>query len=162
MQPPAAPAAGPSTPTLPAQLGPFQTGFISFSDPIPVGGSMSLAIFADGTYSFSGNFHDSGAPSYDVAGVWVIVSTSGRAFSFDAKGHLAGTFESGSRDCNFSKNGSDDRLKQAYADLCNGYHWRWSAHVNWDVQSAVDEVVSALKAAGEIIGVVIAIVALAV
>jgi hypothetical protein len=146
-------------PPLPSQLGPFNSGNITFDNGVPVGGWMTLALFQDGTYSFSGHYHDSGAPSYDVDGVWVIVSSSGKAFTFEVKGHMNGTFESGSRDYDFAQNGQNDQLKDAWADLCAGYNWRWSSYVNWDVQAAVDDVVNALKVAGTIIGVVVAIVA---
>jgi hypothetical protein len=149
----------PPPPPLAAQLGPFNTGTITFDNGVPVGGWMTLALFQDGTYSFSGHYHDSGAPSYDVDGVWVIVSSSGKAFTFEVKGHMNGTFESGSRDYDFAQNGQNDQLKDAWADLCAGYTWRWSSYVNWDVQAAVDDVVDALKVAGTIIGVVVAIVA---
>jgi hypothetical protein len=149
----------PPPPSLPNELGPFNSGSITFDNGIPVGGWMTLALFQDGSYSFSGHFHDSGAPSYDVDGVWVIVSSSGKAFSFEVKGHMNGTFESGSRDFDFAQNGQNDQLKNGWADLCAGYTWRWSAYVNWDVQAAVDDVVNALKVAGTIIGTVVAIVA---
>ena len=149
----------PPQPTLPTQLGPFNSGTITFDNGVPVGGWMTLALFEDGTYSFSGHFHDSGAPSYDVDAVWVIVSSSGKAFTFEVKGHMNGTFESGSRDYDFAQNGQNDQLKDAWADLCAGYTWRWSAYVNWDVQAAVDDVVNALKVAGTVIGVVVAVVA---
>jgi hypothetical protein len=146
-------------PPLPTQLGPFNSGTITFDNGVPVGGWMTLALFEDGTYSFSGHFHDSGAPNYDVDAVWVIVSSSGKAFTFEVKGHMNGTFESGSRDYDFAQNGQNDQLKDAWADLCAGYTWRWSAYVNWDVQAAVDDVVNALKVAGTIIAAVVAVVA---
>lgn len=121
---------------------------------------MSLAIFQDGGYSFSGHFHDSGAPSYDVDAVWVIVSSSGKAFTFGAKGSTHGTFESGSRDFDFAQNGKNDAIREAWPDLCAGYHWRWTSYVNWNAQAAVDDVVNALKSAGAVIGAVVAVVAL--
>jgi hypothetical protein len=149
----------PPKPTLPTQLGPFNSGTITFDNGVPVGGWMTLALFEDGTYSFSGHFHDSGFPSYDVDAVWVIVSSSGKAFTFEVKGSMYGTVDSGSRDYDFAQNGQNDQIKDAWAELCAGYTWRWSAYVNWDVQAAVDDVVSALKAAGTIIAAVVAVVA---
>jgi hypothetical protein len=146
-------------PPLPNELGPFNSGTITFDNGVPVGGWTTLALFQDGTYSFSGHFHDSGFPSYDVDAVWVIVSSSGKAFTFEVKGEMYGTMDSGSRDYDFAQNGQNDQLKAAWADLCAGYTWRWSAYVNWEVQAAVDDVVNALKVAGTVIGVVVAIVA---
>ena len=149
----------PPPPPLPTQLGPFNSGTITFDNGVPVGGWMTLALFEDGTYNFSGHFHDSGFPSYDVDAVWVIVSSSGKAFTFEVKGSMYGTVDSGSRDYDFAQNGQNDQLRDAWADLCAGYTWRWSAYVNWDVQAAVDDVVNALKVAGTVIGVVVAVVA---
>lgn len=149
----------PPPPPLPTQLGPFNSGTITFDNGVPVGGWMTLALFEDGTYSFSGHFHDSGFPTYDVDAVWVIVSSSGKAFTFEVKGTMYGTTESGSRDYDFAQNGQNDQLKEAWADLCAGYTYRWSAYVNWDVQAAVNDVVNALKVAGTVIGVVVAVVA---
>ena len=158
--PPGPPSEPPPAPPLPTQIGPFQSGYIGFSDPIPVGGNMSLALFENGSYSFAGHFHDSGAPSYDVEAVWIIVSESGKAFSFAVKGSTHGTFEAGSRNFDFTQNGNNSQLQDAWPDLCAGYHWRYSVYVNWNVQSAVDDVVSALKTAGTVIGTVVAVVAL--
>jgi hypothetical protein len=150
----------PPPPPLPTQLGPFNAPNINFDNGVPVGGSLSLALFQDGGFSFSGHFHDSGGLSYDVESVWVIVSNSGRAFTFAANGSTHGTFEPGSRNFDFAQNGKNDAIRDAWPDLCDGYHWRWSAYVNWNVKAAVDDVVNDLKTAGVVIGAVVAVVAL--
>ncbi len=139
-------------------LGPFNTNSITFSNGVPVGGYASLTLHSDGTYNFSGHFHVSGAPSYNVQFTWVIVDAAGRAYSFATSGHLAGTFESGSRDFNWTNTDRNNNISANWADLVNRYTWRWQANVNWNVQAAVDSLVSALKAAGTVISVVISIV----
>ncbi len=160
---PAVPSTPSGTPPSPPQvttLGPFTTNYIAFDNGVPVGGSASLALHSDGTYSFNGNFHDSGAPSYNVEFSWVIVGASGTAYSFTVSGHMAGTFESGSRDYGWTTSDKNSDIAIHWAELVSGYTWRWQAYVNWNVQSAVDSVVSALKAAGTIIAAVVAVVAL--
>ncbi len=152
---------GPQLPPPVTTLGPFNTNYIAFPEGIPVGGSASLTLHSDGTYSFNGSFHDSGAPSYNVEFSWVIVGSSGTAYSFTASGHMAGTFQSGSRDCLWTKSEQNNDIAVHWAELVNGYTWRWQAYVNWDVQAAVDSLVSALKTAGTIITTVIAVVAIA-
>jgi hypothetical protein len=149
----------PPPPPVPTQIGPLQAS-LNFPGDTPVGGSASLALFQDGTYAFNGNFHDSGAPSYNLDFAWVIVSASGRAYSFTKQGHMAGTFESGSRDCLWTAQGTNADLAANWGDLTMGYHWRCTAGVNWDVQAAVDAVVNALKVAGTVISAVVAVVAL--
>ena len=161
---PGAGTSPPPPPPVPPQvtiLGPFNTNYIAFPEGIPVGGSVSLTLHSDGTYSFNGSFHDSGAPSYNVEFSWVIVGSSGTAYSFTASGHMAGTFQSGSRDCLWTKSEQNNDIAVHWAELVNGYTWRWQAYVNWDVQAAVDSLVSALKTAGTIITTVIAVVAIA-
>lgn len=160
---PATPSGSPPPPPPVPQvttLGPFNTNYIAFDNGVPVGGSVSLTLHSDGSYSFNGSFHDSGAPSYDVEFSWVIVGASGTAYSFTASGHMAGTFESGSRDCIWTKSDRNDNIALHWDELTSGYTWRWQAYVNWDVQSAVDSVVSALKTAGTVIAAVVAVVAL--
>lgn len=150
----------PPPPPLPTQLGPFDAPNINFDNGVPVGGSLSLALFQDGGFSFSGHFHDSGALSYDIECVWVIVSNSGKAFTFETKGSVYGTFQPGSRNWDFAENGKNDAMRDAWPDLCDGYTWRFSAYVNWDVKAAVDQVVEDLKTAGVVIAAVVAVVAL--
>ena len=149
-----------SQPALPSQLGPFNTGYIAFDNGVPVGGSMSLTLYQDGGYAFSGSFHDSGFPSYKLEADWVIVSQSGKAFTFSHSGETYGTVDSGSRDFTFSDVGTNDEIKNAWSDLCAAYTWRWTAYCNWDVQAAIDDLINALKVAGTVIAAVIAVVAL--
>jgi hypothetical protein len=133
---------------------------MAFDGGTPVGGSASLTLFKDGSCAFNGDFHDSGAPSYDLEFAWVIVSASGRAYSFTKKGHMAGTFESGSRDCLWTAQVNNADLAAHWDDLTTGYSWRCTAAVNWDVQSAVNAVMNALKVTGTVISAIVAVVAL--
>ena len=57
------PTPQPTQPTLPTQLGPFNSGTITFDNGVPVGGWMTLALFEAGTYSLTGHFHDSAFPA---------------------------------------------------------------------------------------------------
>ncbi len=154
---PLPPAPPPPPPALPPQLGPWDT-IVSFPTGVPVGGSASLTLFQDGSYAFNGHLHDSGAPSYNVELSWVVVSGSGRAYTFSGGGHLAGTFEAGSRNANWTIQGKNDDLAAHWGELTNSWTWRWSATVNWDGKAAVDSVVNALKTAGTVIVTVVAIV----
>ncbi|WP_426626015.1 hypothetical protein ACPPVW_08270 [Leifsonia sp. McL0607] len=147
-------------PSLPPTIGPIQTGYITFNNGVPVGGYASIELHSDGTCLFSGHFHDSGAPSYNVEFVWVFVDSGGVAYTFSASGHMNGTFESGSRDYNWTNSTNSPDVRNNWAKLVAGYRWKWNAHVGWDVQAAVDAAVNALKAAGAVIGAVVAIVAL--
>jgi hypothetical protein len=148
----------PQPPPLPETFN-FQSGPIDFAD-APVGGWANITIYKNGNYEFWGHFHDSGAPSYDAGIVWVIVANDGTAFTFGRKVHLNGTFESGSRDGDWDDSGNNPDIAQHWSALAAGYHWRWSANLNWDWQILVKQVQDALKTAGTIIQGVVTVVAI--
>ena len=152
-KPPAVP------PGTPSQLGPFDTGSISFSNGVPVGAWSNLTLRQDGSYTFTGHFHDSGATSYNTSFGWVIVSKSGRAYTFAHAGHTAGTFESGSRDDDWNNNGTNSDIAANWVDLTQSYHWRWQANVNLDLSALITSLVNAIKAAGTVVEAVVAVVA---
>ena len=149
----------PPAPALPTQLGPFSTGTISFDGGVPVGGWSQITLYQDGSYNFSGHFHDSGAPSYNDELGWAIVSSTGVAYTFEHSGHMAGTFESGSRDDDWNISDRNDAIAAGWADLCNGYTWRWQAGVNFDTGALMNSILNALKVTGTVVGTVVAIVA---
>jgi len=66
----------------------------------PAGGWSNLSLYPNGWFNFVGHFHDSGAPSYNVDHVWSIWSPGHGLIMIGTQGHMAGTFESGSRDFN--------------------------------------------------------------
>jgi hypothetical protein len=148
----------PPPPELPDAMN-FQTGSITFSQ-APVGGGASLKLYKNGNYEFWGHFHDSGFPSYDAGLVWVIVGQDGTAFTFARKVHLCGTLEAGSRDGDWDDNGNNAEIANHWPALVGGYHYRWTANVNWDWGIMLKQVEDALKAAGTIISGVVAVVAL--
>jgi hypothetical protein len=93
---------------------PFQLDFdwnpIVFGGGVPVGGYSHLTIRQDGTYSFSGHFHDSGATEYNMALVWAVKDSQNNVYTFEHKGHVSGTFESGSRDDDWQTDRQNDAI----------------------------------------------------
>jgi hypothetical protein len=150
----------PPRPPLPFQLGPWTTGPIVFGNGVPVGGNASLALFQDGTYAFNGHFHDSGASSYNIEFAWLVVSGSGRAFTFSFTGHTAGTFQAGSRDADWNQQGKCDNIAAFWGELSSDWSYRWNAGANWDVQAVVDGLIKAAETVGTIISSVEKVVAL--
>jgi hypothetical protein len=140
----------------PPQLDQLQldTGYIVFSSGVAVGGTSHLSLFPNGTYSFTGHFHESGATSHDVALVWVLRSASGTVFVFGREGRVHGTFESGSRDFDWGDSGTNPVLAAAWADLSIGYAWQWKASANADFGSLFDAAVKAVSAVGTVASVV--------
>jgi hypothetical protein len=141
-------------PTLPTQLGPWTWSPITFSG-APVGGYASLTLFQNGGYDFSGNFHVAGTPSYNDSLVWGVRSGSGILFTFSHSGHLAGTFEPGSRDDSWNNTGGNAAIAAAWPDLCAAWNYQASAACNWDIAGLVKEIetiVGVVKTVVEVVG----------
>jgi len=137
------------------QLGPWHTGYITFSGGVPVGGYADLTLYSNGRFNFNGHFHVSGAPSYNYSFAWAVKDARGNVYVFAHKGRLHGTFESGSRDDNWNKTGVKPEIAQNWLAL-QGWSWKWSAKVNINFGALVDSVVKAV-AAGQAIAKVIQI-----
>lgn len=136
------------------QIGPLHTGRIAFGGGVPVGGNAQLILRKDGWYNFSGHFHVSGAPSYNVALVWVIKDSKDWVYLFRASGRLHGTFESGSRDFDWNISNRNPDISRNWRDLDQGYRFHWTAKTNINVQSVVNTAVEAVGYAVKIIAIV--------
>ncbi|MFF9849683.1 hypothetical protein [Streptomyces litmocidini] len=127
---------------------------VTFGGGVPVGGWYSLSVFPSGSYSYSGHMHDSGAPSYDFAGVCVVRFGNGTTFVFQTSGRMHGTFESGSRDYNWSRSNSRQSIRDAFRDSNGAWKARCSNKVNINVGALVDSTVQAVGYAAKIIAIV--------
>ena len=132
----------------------FDSKPIGFPEGVPVGGWSHLTLYPDGRYHFAGHFHVSGAPSYDVAIAWMVRSRSGQAFLFSKQGKLHGTFESGSRDCDWDTSGMNEDVKRNWAELVAGSRAEWKAKVNVNLSGIIDEVKQAVEVAGQVVKVI--------
>ncbi|MEU7061720.1 hypothetical protein [Streptomyces sp. NPDC046197] len=154
----AAPAAAVSAPAKDAiALRPTDVNInknVTFGGGVPVGGWYSLTVFPTGSYNYSGHMHDSGAPSYNLAGVCVVRFKNGTAFVFQTAGRMHGTFESGSRDYNWNTSGS----RRAIADAWRASRGSWKAScnskVNADLHGMVNSAMQAVGYASTVIGIV--------
>jgi hypothetical protein len=120
----------------------FDTGRISFSNGVPVGGSGHLALFSDGTYSFNGHFHVSGVLSYNYGLVLVVADVHNRPITFAHTSRLHGTFESGSRNDDFAGTANNAIISQLWNSGL-GASWYWRASTNINVQAAISSVIQA-------------------
>jgi hypothetical protein len=96
---------------------------ITFPSGVALGGSAQVTLNSDGSYVFSGHFHDSGALAYNENTVVVVRAMNGTAFTFSRSGSSYGTFESGSRDDNWSISGTNPAIAAAWGDLTEGGAW---------------------------------------
>lgn len=144
-------------PRLASQVGPLDTGPIHFGGGVPVRGFSQLTLFPSGHFNFVGHFHDSGATSYNVAFAVGVRSQRGVLYTFAQRGHMAGTFEFGSRDFNWSIQEHRPVIQEDWANVASNSTWWWSAKVNLDIAGVLDTVKTLAQAAGAV-GSVVALV----
>jgi hypothetical protein len=142
-----------STP-LPPQLD-FDWNPIVFGGGVPVGGWSHLTLRQDGTYTFSGHFHDSGGLEYNMALVWGVKDSQNKLYTFEHRGHVSGTFESGSRDDDWSVDGQNDSIAQNWANIVAADFASGRADASGDLTNLVNELIGA-------VGLVLAVVAIVI
>jgi hypothetical protein len=143
----------PPPPQLPEQLG-IWNAQIGFPDGVPVGGWANLTLHRDGRYAFNGHLHDTGAPRFNGALGCAVKAADGKALTLAAQGHMAGTFEAGSRDGNWSYSGSADAMAETWGALVRGWRYQWQAAVNVDLGGLINDLETGLQIAGQVIPIV--------
>lgn len=129
------PSAVDTPPAVASQLD-FDTRYITFDGGVPVGGYSHVTLFPDGTVRFTGHFHVSGAPSYNVSLVWGIKTCNNSVgFALRASGRCHGTFESGSRDFNWDETTNNALIAQHWQELSGCSACNWHAAANADLES---------------------------
>jgi len=127
--------APPPPPRLPSLN--LDTGYIAFDNGVPVGGSAHLDIMPDGAFSFSGHFHDSGLPSYDVSFVFAVATQDAAgnhfAYTWPVTGRTHGTFEAGSRDFPWDVSQQYQAIADNWQNISNAYRWQWNAAASADI-----------------------------
>ena len=143
-----------STP-LPTQLD-FDFNPIVFGNGVPVGGWSHLTLHSDGTYNFTGHFHDSGGTEYNVTLAWAVKDSNNMVYTFQHQGHVSGTFESGSRDDNWSNDGQNDAISNNWAAIVAGNTATAEAGANIDLTNLVNSIIGTL---GTVLGIVAIVIA---
>ncbi|MHC5729778.1 MAG: hypothetical protein ACYTXY_37795, partial [Nostoc sp.] len=109
----------------------------------------------DGSYSFTGHFHDSGATSYDTSLVFALKDdVDGSVFTFSHTGRTHGTFEAGSRNDDWGVSGTNPALAAAWGGISSNYNWSWNAGANLDLTSTLDGATKAVGFAAAVIAIV--------
>jgi hypothetical protein len=139
-------------PPAPTQLD-FDAPNIVFDDGTPVGGWSHVTLHQDGTYHFTGHFHDSGGTEYNMGLVWAVKDAKDMVYTFEHQGHVSGTFEPGPRDDDWTNDGQDDRIAQGWQELAHGSSGTFKADAKGDLTTLVNEILGA-------IGTVLAVVAI--
>jgi hypothetical protein len=106
-----------------------------FPDLFAIGGTAHVTLSSDGTSVFSGHLHDSGAASYNFLVGCVVKDSQNSAYTFTQSGSVRGTFDSGSRDFDWSQPGDPNPAIAAnWNDFfgCGGSNAAFVANVNTD------------------------------
>jgi hypothetical protein len=127
---------------------------IVFGGGVPVGGWANLDINSDGSYNFSGSFHDSGLPPYDVAIVFAVRSSKGAVFTFTTSGKVNGTIGGGSRDFIWDNVGNNGAIKGAWGDLAAGWSWQANAAANLNFKDLWNSIKAVIGTIQEVVAVV--------
>jgi LGFP repeat len=128
---------------------------ITFGTGIAVGGYARLEIFSDGTTHYTGHFHASGFPSYDILCVFTVKDANGRAYAASETGHVNGTDSSGSRNHDWDNWGTDPEIRANWPLIRNGGVGGGTASVtsDWSAQKIAEDIAA-------VVGIVLAIIAL--
>jgi hypothetical protein len=138
----------------PDQLGPFTWNPIVFGGGVPVGGWSQLTLFRNGAVNFTGHFHVSGAPSYNVTCAYAVRAGDGTVFTFTRTGRVHGTFESGSRNFDWGDNPSSTAIAADWGNLTASWSWQARAGADIDIGSLVDSAVKAVGQAAAVIAII--------
>ncbi len=117
---------------FPSQLD-FDFKPIAFSSQTAAGGYAHLTLQQNGNFIFSGHMHDSGAIEYSLSVVAVVTDIASTAYSFGIDGHVAGTFESGSRNWDWNTTSFNQAIADNWANIAPGpgVHWKADATADW-------------------------------
>ena len=140
---------------VPAELH-FDLDSITLDGGVPVGGYAHLTLRQGGSYSFSGHFHDSGAAEYNVGFVLAVKDSADKVYTFQQNGHVAGTFESGSREFDWDIDEENSAISQNWTNLSTYAVMNAQASVSVDPINLINTVVGGL---GLVLGVVSIVVA---
>jgi hypothetical protein len=142
---------------VPNQVGPFNWSPIVFGGGVPVGGWAQLTLFRNGVVNFTGHFHVSGAPSYNVTCAFAVRAGAGpgaTAFTFAKTGRVHGTFESGSRDFNWDDTPTNPAVAADWENLVSSWAWQAKVGANIDLLSTTQSAVQALGQVAAVIAVI--------
>jgi hypothetical protein len=113
---------------------------IAFDNGVPVGGWCKLVYRSDGTYNFSGHFHDSGAISYDVSLTVMLKGSDSGGYQFSKKGKVGGTLGGGDRNLDWNVSGQSEQLAKCFPGVTS---WAGRARTDWNLD---DELVNLRRA----------------
>ena len=124
-------------------------------------GNANLIIQQSGYFIFTGHFHDSGIPPYDVALVLAISTATGQVLTWTKSLSLGGTLavvtDGTSRDVDWTISGTNAQITLLW-DQLQGATLTWKADVNLDLASVVSDVITTVKTLIPVVSTIISVV----
>jgi hypothetical protein len=117
---------------------------ITFPEGTAAGGNAHLVVNSDGSYEFSGHFHDSGAVGYKTACVLALEDSQKNVYTFTHQSSVGGTFTSGSRDDNWDVRGTYPTMAAAWPYLAVQSNCHEKSQANIDVGALLDSLLKGL------------------
>jgi hypothetical protein len=129
----------------------FDARPLVFDGGVPVGGWSHLTLRQDGSLTFTGHFHDSGATEYNMNFIFAVKDSQNIVYTVQHSGRVFGTFESGSRDDDWTIDTRNDRLADNWANLAAGSTWVANGSAKMDGTDLFNSVIGVI---GTVVGVI--------
>jgi hypothetical protein len=123
---------------------------IVFKSGVAADADTHLTFRQDGTYTFSGHFHDSGAASYDVSIAAAVKDSLNQAYVCVQSGHIGGLVDPANRTFPWDYTKQDARISDFWPNIVMGYSAQAHADISVNESALVSGVIDAL---GEVIKV---------
>jgi hypothetical protein len=140
---------------LPSTLN-FDFSPIVLNGGVPVGGFSHLTVREDGSFTFSGHLHDSGATEFNVSVAVALKDSQNQVYTFQHSGHVSGTFESGSRNDDWTVDSRNDQIADNWAYLAAGSTAQARTEANVELVNVTNSLIGTL---GTVLGVVAIVIA---
>jgi len=135
----------------------YDTGIITFGGGVAAQGSAHLTIHQDGSYQFTGQFHDSGAISYNDVIALAFVDSNKNVYTFARQGSIAGTFEAGSRDDLWDITGQNDTIANNWTAIsASGFYYK--ASISSELSQLISSLLSVIQTIAGVVQAVFSIV----
>jgi hypothetical protein len=147
-------AHGPTPAAAPMQAVPsmtIRTGAITIEGR-SVTGEVTLTLRKSGVCTFLGRFHNAGLSTVDVTFALVVVSSSGRAFSFAQSGKATGAVGAGSHDLSWAESPTHGDIAADWDALFSDCTYQWRAGADLSLTGAVEDLVKVIQSNGGNLG----------
>lgn len=139
-----------------AHIGPLPTSIklgqeITYPSGVALGGWVNIEMDSDGTVGFSGDFHDSGAVSYDFSVACAVKDADMVVYTFGMSGEVHGTFERGSRDSGWNKKTKNNEISENWRSLVALNTLTTARSWSYNLPDLLKTVTAAIAVAGDVI-----------